>query len=101
MFMCAAMRQCASAAAAARTSACVFNTEVPIIKLFTLGGDRDSGAHALLASHSPSPSAAVAAAWRGRGRVPIAGWSYGGVGPERGLWGGGRREWCEEWARRG
>ena len=22
-------------------------------------------------------------AWRGRGRVPIAGWSYGGVGPER------------------
>ena len=36
------------------------------------------------------PSAA-AAAWRGRGRVPIAGWSCGGVGPERGLRGGGRR----------
>ena len=27
--------------------------------------------------------------------------SYGGVGPERGLRGGGRRGWCEEWARRG
>jgi hypothetical protein len=25
----------------------------------------------------------------------------GGVGPERGLRGGGRRGWCEEWARRG
>jgi hypothetical protein len=36
-----------------------------------------------------------------RGRVPIAGWSYGGVGPEKGLRGGGRRGWCEEWARRG
>ncbi len=24
-----------------------------------------------------------------------------GVGPERGLRGGGRRGWCEEWARRG
>jgi len=40
-------------------------------------------------------------AWRGRGRVPIAGWSYGGVGPDRGLWGGEWRGWCEEWARRG
>jgi hypothetical protein len=30
-----------------------------------------------------------------------AGWSYGGVGPVRGLRGGGRRGWCEEWARRG
>ena len=32
----------------------------------------------------------AAAVWRGRGLVPIAGWSYGGVGPERGLRGGGR-----------
>jgi hypothetical protein len=32
-------------------------------------------------------------------RVPIAGWSCGGVGPERGLRGGGRRGWYEEWAR--
>jgi hypothetical protein len=55
----------------------------------------------VLASHAPSPPAAAAAAWRGRGRVPIAGWSGGGVGPERGLRGGGRRGWCEEWARRG
>ena len=39
----------------------------------------------VLASHDPSLLAAAAAAWRGRGRVPIAGWSYGGVGPERGL----------------
>jgi hypothetical protein len=45
----------------------------------------------VLASYAPSPLAAVAAAWRGRGRVPIVGWSYGGVGPERGLRGGGRR----------
>ncbi len=36
--------------------------------------------------------------WRGQGRVHIAGWSYGGVGPVRGLRGGGRRGWCEEWA---
>jgi hypothetical protein len=28
------------------------------------------------------------------GLVPISGWSYGGVGPERGLRGGGRRRWC-------
>ena len=33
--------------------------------------------------------------------VPIAGWSYVGVGPVRGLRGGGRRGWCEEWDRRG
>jgi len=37
----------------------------------------------VLASHAPSPLAAAAAAYRGRGRVLIAGWSYGGVGPER------------------
>ena len=38
----------------------------------------------VLASHSTSlTAAAAAAAWRGRGRVHIAGWSYGGVGPER------------------
>jgi len=36
----------------------------------------------VLASHAPSSPAAAAAAWRGRGLVPIAGWSYGGVGPE-------------------
>ena len=55
----------------------------------------------VLASHAQSQSAAAAAVWRGRGRVPIEGWSCGGVGPERGLRGGGRRGWCEEWARRG
>jgi hypothetical protein len=59
------------------------------------------GLGSVLASHASSPPAAAAAAWRGRGRVPIAGWSHGGVGPERGLRGGGRRGWCEEWARRG
>jgi hypothetical protein len=42
-------------------------------------------------THAPSPPAAGAAAWRGRGRVPIAGWSYGGVGPERGLRGGRKK----------
>jgi hypothetical protein len=55
----------------------------------------------VLASHATSLPAAAAAAWRGRGRVHIAGWSCGGVGPVRGLRGGGRRGWCEEWARRG
>jgi hypothetical protein len=35
----------------------------------------------VLASRAPSPPAAAAAAWRGLGRVPIAGWSLGGVGP--------------------
>ena len=49
----------------------------------------------VLASHAPSPPAAAAAVWRGLGRVPIAGWSCGIVGPERGLRGGGRRGWCE------
>jgi hypothetical protein len=39
----------------------------------------------VLASHATSLPAAAAAAWRGRGRVHIAGWSYGGVGPVRGL----------------
>ena len=38
-----------------------------------------------LASHAPSQPAAAPADWRGRGRVHIAGWSCGGVGPERGL----------------
>jgi hypothetical protein len=42
----------------------------------------------VLDSHAPSLPATAAAAWRGRGRVPIAGWSYGRVGPERGLRGG-------------
>jgi hypothetical protein len=55
----------------------------------------------VLASHALSLSAAAEAAWRGLGRVHIAGLSYGGVGPVRGLRGGGRRGWCEEWARRG
>ncbi len=55
----------------------------------------------VLATHAPSSPAGAAAAWRGQGRVPIAGWSCGGVGLERGLRGGGRRGWCEEWARRG
>jgi hypothetical protein len=41
----------------------------------------------VLASRAPSLSAATAADWRGRGRVPIAGWSYDGVGPDRGLQG--------------
>ena len=31
----------------------------------------------------------------------ILGSKLGGVGPERGLRGGGRRWWCEEWARSG
>jgi hypothetical protein len=47
------------------------------------------------------PPAAASATWRGRGLVPIAGWSLGGVGSDRSLRGGGRRGWCEEWARRG
>ena len=41
----------------------------------------------VLASHAPSPPAAAAAAWRGRGRVPIAGWSCGGV-DRKGVFGG-------------
>jgi hypothetical protein len=32
----------------------------------------------VLVSRAPSPPAADAADWRGRGRVPIAGWSLGG-----------------------
>jgi hypothetical protein len=36
----------------------------------------------VLTSRAPSPPAA---AWRGRGRIPIAGWSLGGGGPDRGL----------------
>jgi hypothetical protein len=44
----------------------------------------------VLASRAPSPPWAAAAAWRWRGRVPIAGWSLGGVGPDRGLGGGGK-----------
>jgi hypothetical protein len=55
----------------------------------------------VLASPAPSPPAAAVAAWLRRGRVPIAGWSLGRVGPDTGLRGGGRREWCEEWARGG
>jgi hypothetical protein len=55
----------------------------------------------VLAFRAPSPPVAASAAWRGRGRVPIAGWSLAGVGPGRGLRGGRRRGWCEEWARRG
>jgi len=31
----------------------------------------------------------------------ILGLSLGGVGQVRGLWEGGRGEWCEEWARSG
>ena len=50
---------------------------------------------------APSPPAAAAAVWRGRGLVPTAGLSYGGVGPERGFRGGERTGWCDEWARRG
>jgi hypothetical protein len=41
----------------------------------------------VLASRAPSPPAAVAADWRGLGRVPIAGWSLGRVGPG-GVFGG-------------
>ena len=59
------------------------------------------GLRPVLASRAPSPPVAAAAAWLGRGRVPIAGWSLGGVGPDRDLRGGGRRGWCAEWARRG
>jgi hypothetical protein len=44
--------------------------------------------------------------WFGGGGVVVAllfilGSNLGGVGPERGLRGRGRREWCEEWARSG
>ena len=45
----------------------------------------------VLASHAPSPLAAAAAAWRGRGRVPIAGWSYGGVRTGKGSSGGRKK----------
>jgi hypothetical protein len=55
----------------------------------------------VLASHAQSQPAAAPADWRGRGRVPMVGWSYGRVGLERVLGGGGRRGWCEEWVRRG
>jgi hypothetical protein len=55
----------------------------------------------VLASHAMSLPAVAAAVWRGWGQVHIEGWSYGGVGPVRGLRGGGRRGWCEEWVRRG
>jgi hypothetical protein len=55
----------------------------------------------VLASHATSLTVAAAAAWRGRGGAHIAGWSYGRIGLVRGLRGGGRRGWCEEWARRG
>ena len=55
----------------------------------------------VLVSRAPSPPAAAEAAWRGRGRVPIAGWSLGGVGQDRGLRGGGRTGWCEDCVRRG
>jgi hypothetical protein len=53
----------------------------------------------VLASHATSLTAAAAASCRGRGQVHIEGWSYDRVGPVRGLRGGGRRGWCEEWAR--
>ncbi len=51
-----------------------------------------------LASCVSSPPPADAAAWRGRGRgrVPIVGWSLVRVGSDRGLR-GGRRGWCQEW----
>ena len=54
----------------------------------------------VLASRAPSPPAASSASWWGLGQVPISGWSYVGVGPDRGLRGGGRRGQCEEWSRR-
>jgi hypothetical protein len=44
-----------------------------------------------VACRAPTPPAAAAAAWRGLGRVPIAGWSLGGVGPGRGLRGGRKK----------
>jgi hypothetical protein len=55
----------------------------------------------VLASRAPSPSAVAAADCRGRGWVPIAGWSLGGVGPGRVFGGEEEGGWCEEWARRG
>jgi hypothetical protein len=39
--------------------------------------------------------------WGGRFLLFILGSNLGGVGPERGLRGGGRRGWCEELARSG
>jgi hypothetical protein len=38
--------------------------------------------------------------WEGGILLFILGSNLGGVGPERGLRGAGRRGWCEEWARR-
>jgi hypothetical protein len=55
----------------------------------------------VLASRALFPPAAAAAARRRRGLVSIAERSSGGVGPDRGLRGGGRRGLCEEWARTG
>ena len=49
------------------------------------------GLRPVLASRAPSQSTAASTSWRGRGLVPIAGWSSGGVGLDRGLQGGGRR----------
>jgi hypothetical protein len=45
----------------------------------------------VLASHATSLPAAAVAAWRGRGQVHIAGWSYDGVGPVRRLRGGKKK----------
>jgi hypothetical protein len=39
--------------------------------------------------------------WRGVFLLFILGSNLGGVGPERGLRGGGRRGWCDESARSG
>jgi len=46
-------------------------------------------------------SAGAGTVWGGGVLLFILGSSLGGVGPERGLRGGGRRGWCEEWARIG
>ena len=49
----------------------------------------------------PVPACGSCSCLTGVGLFPIAGWSLGRVGQDRGLWGGGRRGWCEEWARSG
>jgi hypothetical protein len=51
---------------------------------------------------SMSSSRLFGQVWFGGGVLLfILGSNFGGVGPERGPRGGGRKGWCEEWARSG
>jgi hypothetical protein len=91
-------RSTAPAVAGCRLVGCSVVSGLPLRSRAVAGVSQhvSVGLGSVLVSRAPSPPADAAAAWRGRGRVPIAGWSYGGVGPEMGLRGGGRRGWCEE-----